>query len=480
MKLQAVILCGGSGTRLWPLSREQYPKQLLGVNGGSETMLQVTARRVDASLATDGTTLLQPIVVSNEDYRFMTAEQLRQTGITPAALILEPLRRNTAPALAIAALIAVQKGDDPILAVMPADHVIGDVGAFRTAVKQAMAYADEGKVVTFGIRPTRAETGYGYIQAGAAQPGEGGGRKLLAFVEKPDAATAARYVASGEYLWNSGIFVMRASVWLEQLGALRPEMLAACRAAVEKGKVDSDFFRVDRAAFSVCAAESIDNAVMEKLPAPLGIVIPLSAQWSDVGAWDALWQIAKKDGQGNVERGDVMAVDTRDSLMMSTSRLVACVGLNDVVVVETPDAVLAVHKNHIQKVKDVVSRLKSQRRPEADAHRKVHRPWGYYDSIDAGNRFQVKRIVVKPGAALSLQMHHHRAEHWVVVTGTARVRRGDETFLVSENESTYIPLGTLHRLENPGKVPLEIIEVQSGPYLGEDDIVRYEDSYGRS
>ena len=478
MNLQPVILCGGAGTRLWPLSREQYPKQLLAL-AGDETMLQATACRVDASLAAAGRQVLPPIVVSNEDYRFITAEQLHQAGHAQAAIVLEPRGRNTAPALTLAALVALETGDDPALVVMPADHIISDVGAFRAEVVRGVAYAESGKLVTFGIRPTRAETGYGYIRAGTPLAGEGGGREILAFVEKPDTATAERYVACGEYLWNSGIFMMRASAWVAQLGVMQPDMLKACRTAFAARSQDRDFLRVGAAAFAACPADSIDYAVMEKLPAGLGVVIPLAAGWSDVGAWDALWQIGSKDSDGNVLRGDVMAVDTHGTLAISQSRMVACVGLADAVVVETPDAVLVAHKSHIQQVKEVVARLKREKRPEADAHRKIYRPWGYYDSVDAGNRFQVKRIVVNPGAALSLQMHHHRAEHWIVVSGTARVTRGEETMLLSENESTYIPIGTRHRLENPGKVPLEIIEVQSGAYLGEDDIVRFEDTYGR-
>jgi mannose-1-phosphate guanylyltransferase/mannose-6-phosphate isomerase len=333
--------------------------------------------------------------------------------------------------------------------------------------------------VTFGIRPIHPETGFGYIQAGKALPGQDGSREIIAFTEKPDSTTARRYIASGEHLWNSGIFMMRASVWLEQLKALRPEMVQACRAAVEARSPDRDFLRIGKDAFAGCPADSIDYAVMEKLPAGMGVVIPLDAGWSDVGAWDALWQVGSKDSANNVLQGDVVAASTRDTLAISQSRLVALVGLSDIVVVETPDAVLVAHKSHLQELKDVVARLKRDGRTEVGTHRKIHRPWGYYDSIDSGNRFQVKRIVVNPGAALSLQMHHHRAEHWVVVRGTARVTRGEETFLVSENESTYIPIGTRHRLENPGKVPLEMIEVQSGAYLGEDDIVRFDDAYGR-
>jgi len=479
MNLQPVILCGGSGTRLWPLSREQYPKQLLALVG-DETLLQATARRVDKSLASASRKVLAPIVVANEDYRFITAEQLRQTGVVPASIVLEPAGRNTAPALTLAALVALQANNDAVLVVMPADHVVQDIEIFCRVVAYGSSHAEAGKVVTFGVRPTHAETGYGYIHAGKALPGQDGSRQISTFVEKPDAATAKRYLASGEHFWNSGIFMMRASVWLEQIGTTRPDIVHACRAAFAARKPDRDFLRIGKEAFSSCPADSIDYAVMEKLPAGLGVVIPLDAGWSDVGAWDALWHLGDKDADRNVLQGDVMAVATRDTLAVSYSRLVALVGLDGAVIVETPDAVLVADKNHMQQVKDVVARLKHEKRTEADAHRKIYRPWGHYDSIDAGSRFQVKRIVVNPGAALSLQMHHHRAEHWVVVRGTARVTRGDETFLVSENESTYIPIGTRHRLENPGKVPLEIIEVQSGAYLGEDDIVRFEDTYGRN
>lgn len=478
VNLQPVILCGGSGTRLWPLSREQYPKQLLTLLG-NETMLQATAHRLDASLAAVGRKVLPPIVVSNEDYRFITAAQLHEAGHAQAAILLEPVGRNTAPALTLAALLALQSGDDPVLVCMPADHSIGKVGMFRAAVICGMEYAGADRLVAFGVHPDRAETGYGYIRPGAPLAGSGQGREVTAFVEKPDAATAQDYFASGNFLWNSGIFMMKASAWLARLGALRPDMLEACRAAFSERVQDRDFLRIGAAAFAACPADSIDYAVMEKLPDGVGVVIPLEAGWSDIGAWDALWQIGAKDADGNMLRGDVLAIATRGTLAISGSRMVACVGLADMVVVETPDAVLVAHKNCMQRVKDVVTRLKRDGRSEADAHRKVYRPWGYYDKVDAGGRFQVKRIVVNPGAALSLQMHHHRAEHWIVVYGTARVTRGDESYLVSENESTYIPLGIRHRLQNPGKVPLEIIEVQSGTYLGEDDIVRFEDSFGR-
>ena len=478
MNLQPVILCGGAGTRLWPLSREQYPKQLLAL-AGEQSMLQATVRRLDAA-SVPGRRVNAPLVVSNEEYRFITAEQLRQAGVAPAALVLEPTGRGTAPALTLAALAALERGEDAVLVVMPADHVIGDADAFRAGVARGAQYAEGGKIVAFGVKPTGPQTGYGYIRAGQAYGDDAGGFRIGAFVEKPDAATAQRYLDSGGYFWNAGIFITRASVWVAQLEAIRPEILLACRAAFASRKRDQDFLRVAKQEFAACPADSIDYAVMEKLPAELGVVIPLAADWSDVGSWDVLWQIGAKDEAGNVLRGDVLALKTRDTLAISQSRFVACVGLTDAVIIETPDAVLAAHKSQIQHVRDVVVQLKSKGRSEADAHRKIYRPWGYYDSIDAGSRFQVKRIVVNPGAALSLQMHHHRAEHWVVVRGTAKVTRGDETFLVSENESTFIPLGTRHRLENPGKVPLEMIEVQSGAYLGEDDIVRFEDSYGRN
>lgn len=476
MTLQPVILCGGSGTRLWPLSREQYPKQLLALNGDC-TLLQGTVLRFAGKQGEKITSPLAPIIVSNEEYRFITAEQLRQVGVKPAKIILEPLGRNTAPALALAALTALESGNDPVLLVMPADHVISNNAAFQAAVSIGITHAEAGKLVTFGIKPTHPETGYGYIRAGAAQ---NDALEIAAFFEKPDAATAERYVASGDYFWNAGIFMMQASVWLKQLEITRPDIIKACRTAFAGAANDHDFLRIHKEVFKDCPSDSIDYAVMEKLPAGLGLVVPLDAGWSDVGAWDALWDLGQKDSDNNVLQGDVMAFATRDSLAISQSRLVALVGLQDTVVVETPDAVLVAHKSRMQEIKNVVARLKQEDRSEANAHRKIYRPWGYYDSIDAGSRFQVKRIVVNPGATLSLQLHHHRAEHWIVVRGTARVTRGDEVFLVSENESTYIPLGTRHRLENPGKVPLEMIEVQSGAYLGEDDIVRFEDTYGRA
>jgi mannose-1-phosphate guanylyltransferase/mannose-6-phosphate isomerase len=482
MNIQPVILCGGSGTRLWPLSREQYPKQLLALNG-ELTLLQATARRMDDLAAAPAA----PLVVCNEEHRFLVAEQLREIGVGPRSIILEPVGRGTAPALTLAALNPVVD-DDPVLLVMPSDHVILERPAFQAAIEHGSALAAEGYVVAFGVPPTSPETGYGYIRTGAKlSSGEGPLAHLIhSFVEKPDAATAKRHCASGRYLWNSGIFAMRASVWLASIGRFRPEILAACERAHMQGTWDADFYRADRKAFTDCPQDSIDYAVMERLEAepataavPRAAVVRLEAGWSDVGAWKALWEIGAKDDSGNVIHGDVCAVDTRNALLIAQHRLVACVGLEDVVVIETPDAIMVARKDKAQEVRQIVARLKRDGRKECLNHRKVYRPWGSYDGIDRGTRFQVKRIIVNAGAALSLQMHHHRAEHWVVVRGTAKVTRGDEVFLLSENQSTYIPLGVRHRLENPGKMPLEIIEVQSGAYLDEDDIVRFEDSYGR-
>ena len=476
--IQPVVLSGGSGTRLWPLSREKYPKQLLPLIG-EDSLLQATLRRVEGIA---GATLAAPLVVCNEEYRFVIAEQLRLMG-KPGLLVLEPVGRNTAPALTLAALAAVRDNADPVLLVMPADHVILDTAEFQAAVRQGAELAAAGTVVTFGISPDTPETGYGYIQSGATF--DNGARLIARFVEKPDLATAQGYLAEGSYLWNSGIFMMRASIWLQAIQHCRADILEACRAAWAKGSADGEFFRVGKDEFARCPSDSIDYAVMERIAAatsealPKAVVIPLSAGWSDVGAWDALWKVLPKDGQGNVQQGDVLMHDSEGTLAMSEGRLIACVGVRDLVVVETADAILVAHKDKTQDVKIIVDRLKLDRRPEGQNHRKVFRPWGWYDSVDAGARFQVKRIVVKPGGTLSLQMHHHRAEHWIVVSGTAKVTKGGDTFLVSENESTYIPLGTTHRLENPGRVPLEMIEVQSGAYLGEDDIVRFEDVYGR-
>ncbi|HRP95193.1 MAG TPA: mannose-1-phosphate guanylyltransferase/mannose-6-phosphate isomerase [Rhodocyclaceae bacterium] len=479
-RLQPVILSGGSGTRLWPLSREQYPKQLLPLIG-SDTLLQDTALRL-RGFAGAATVDDEAIVVCNEEYRFITAEQLRAAGCASRRIVLEPCGRNTAPALTLAALLAGRNGDDPVLLVMPADHVIRDRDAFYRAVDAGLDAACDGAMVTFGIVPDRAETGYGYIRVGDEVMA--GVHALAAFVEKPDAATAQDYVESGAYLWNSGLFMVRASVWLKAIAEFDAAIAQSCRCAMDEAAQDADFVRVAREPFVACPSNSIDYAVMEKLAESHAVdivprVVPMSVGWSDVGAWDALWSLSGKDAQGNAGRGDALFEDTRNTLVHATDRMVACLGVDDLVVVETADAVMVAHRERTQDVKRIVARLKAEGRSQVAAHRKIHRPWGFYDSIDAGERFQVKRIVVKPGAALSLQMHHHRAEHWIVVRGTAKVTRGDESFLLSENQSTYIPLGVTHRLENPGKLPLEMIEVQSGSYLGEDDIVRFEDSYGR-
>lgn len=461
-----VILSGGSGTRLWPLSREAYPKQFLQL-AGEHSMLQSTWLRV-ADVATQA-----PLVVANEAHRFVAAEQLQQVGTTPSAILLEPVGRNTAPAIAAAALDASCDGADPLLLVLPSDHLIRDVAHFHRAILEAAAIAEQGKLVTFGIQPTAPETGYGYIKAVAGE----GARAIERFVEKPDLATAQDYVASGEYYWNSGMFLFRASRYLQELERLQPQILAACRASWEKARRESDFIRLDADTFKASPSDSIDYAVMEKTVD--AAVVPLDAGWSDVGSWTALRDVSEQDANGNAHRGDVIAIDCHDTFAYG-ERLIAMVGLDDVIVVETDDAVLVGKSDRMQEVKDVVARLKADGRSEATWHRKVYRPWGAYDSIDNGERFQVKRITVKPGGTLSLQMHHHRAEHWIVVSGTAEVTRGDEVLLLAENQSTYIPLGVTHRLRNPGKLPLELIEVQSGSYLGEDDIVRFEDTYGRT
>ena len=466
-----VILAGGSGTRLWPLSRALYPKQFLPLTG-EHSLFQLAVRRLTAAGAA------APLVVGNEEHRFMALEQLREIGATPATLLLEPSGRNTAPALTLAALAASADGDDPVLAVSPADQSIGDEAAFGAALRTAIEAADAGALVTLGIVPDRPETGYGYIRAG----GTGAARRVEAFVEKPDLATAERYLADGGYAWNSGLFVLRASVWLSALERFRPDILAATRAAWDGRQTDAGFVRPDRGAFAAIPSESIDYAVMEKAPgAGLRVeMVALDAGWSDLGAWDAVWQVRERDADGNCTHGDAMIENSRNTLVHATSRLVGAVGLDNVIVVETPDAVLVADRSRSQEVKQIVAALQRAGRSEATLHRRVHRPWGWYDSVDAGARFQVKRIMVKPGASLSLQMHHHRAEHWVVVKGTAEVTCGERKLLVTENQSTYIPLGEKHRLANPGASPLEIIEVQSGSYLGEDDIVRFEDTYGRA
>lgn len=463
-----VLLSGGSGTRLWPLSREAHPKQFQPLLGEA-SLLQETWRRL-APLPD----LQAPIVVANEEHRFMVAEQLRQVGARPAALILEPVGRNTAPAIAVAALQALAGGDDPLLLVLPSDHVIRDGEGFCRAVMAALPAAAAGRLLTFGIVPSCAETGYGYIKAA---PGAGV-RAVERFVEKPDRATAEAFLASGDYFWNAGMFLLRASRYLDELAERAPAMLAQCRAALAAARRDSDFLRLDREAFAACPADSIDYAVMEKTRA--AAVLPIDVGWSDIGSWSAIWQLAEQDADGNAHRGEVLASGCRNTLAWGGRRLLALLGVEDLIVVDTDDALLVAARDRVQEVKDLVATIKAQGRPQAAVHRKVYRPWGSYDGIDSGERFQVKRIVVNPGAALSLQMHHHRAEHWVVVRGTARITCDDRVFMLSENQSTYIPLGSRHRLENPGKLPLELIEVQSGSYLGEDDIVRFDDAYGRS
>jgi mannose-1-phosphate guanylyltransferase / mannose-6-phosphate isomerase len=473
--LTPIILSGGAGTRLWPLSRELYPKQLLALTG-ERTMLQQTALRLS------GLAAAPPVVVCNEAHRFLVAEQLRELHIEPRAMVLEPFGRNTAPAIALAALAAAKSAerDDPELLVLPADHVIRDTEAFHEAVRVALPAVQQGRLVTFGIVPSAPETGYGYIQRGEQQSGAetvAGVFRIARFVEKPSLERAQQFLRSGDYLWNSGMFMFRASRYLQELERFAPQIARICRAAMENSKADLDFTRIDAKTFEQCPSDSIDYAVMEKTAD--AVVVPLDAGWSDVGSWSALHEASETDGHGNVSRGDVIAEDSTGCYLYSESRLVAAVGLTEHVVVETKDAVLVAPKNRVQDVKKVVSRLKEAGRYEHSLHREVFRPWGSYDSIESGERFQVKRLKVKPGATLSLQMHHHRAEHWIVVSGTARITRGEETFLLEENQSTYIPIGVKHRIENPGMIPLHIIEVQSGSYLGEDDIVRFDDRYGR-
>jgi len=476
-----VILSGGAGSRLWPLSRELYPKQLLAL-AGDHTMLQETLLRLQ------GVQAGAPLVVCNEEHRFLVAEQLRQMGVNKSAILLEPVGRNTAPAVAVAALKAQSGGEDPVLLVLPADHVIRNLEAFHRAISLGVALADAGSLVTFGVVPDKPETGYGYIKADKNNPlpvavgvevdsVRTQGFPVATFVEKPDLPTAQTYLQSGDYYWNSGMFLFRASRFLDELGRFEPEMLAACQRSFGEAEEDLDFLRLGKDAFASCPANSIDYAVMEKTDA--AVVIPLDAGWNDVGSWSALWEVNAQDDHGNVIKGDVLTEATRDCYLYSSGRMLATVGVEDHVVIETPDAVLVAAKSRVQDVKKIVERLKRDERGEALLHRRVPRPWGAYEGVDAGDRFQVKRITVNPGAKLSLQMHHHRAEHWVVVSGTARVTCGDRVVVLGENESTYIPLGATHRLENPGKVPLEIIEVQTGGYLSEDDIVRIEDQYGR-
>ncbi len=485
-RITPVVLSGGSGSRLWPLSRQLFPKQLLPLMG-EKTLLQETLCRLKGVEYP----LTSPIVICNEEHRFLVAEQLREIKEQSRAIILEPVGKNTAPALTLAALMLNEEERDSVMLVMPADHVIRDVTSFHSAVMRAAELAEKDFIVTFGITPDRAETGYGYICRGEPVTEEGDGAAsphtpyhIARFVEKPDRATAEQYVASGDHLWNSGMFMMKASVWLRALGEYRPDILHACERSHEEGERDHDFFRIGAEAFGQCPADSIDYAVAEKISGDSNAsfrtaVVPLTAGWSDVGAWSAIWEASQKDDNNNVIKGDVLTANTNNSLLHASSRMLAAVGVEDLIVVETADAVLVAHKNAAQEVKAIVEQIGRAGRQEHLIHRRVHRPWGTYEGIDSGERYQVKRITVNPGAALSLQMHHHRAEHWIVVRGTAKVIRGDEELLVTENQSTYIPLGTIHRLENPGTIPLEMIEVQSGSYLGEDDIVRFEDQYGR-
>ena len=458
-----MIMAGGSGSRLWPLSRASHPKQFLSLHGDN-TMLQSTAKRMA------GLDVQSSVTICNEEHRFFVAEQLREIDKL-GSIILEPVGRNTAPAIALAAFFAE---DDPLLLVLAADHVIQDTESFNRAVSAALPLAESGKLVTFGIVPNEPHTGYGYIKKGEEK---GAGFAVEQFVEKPSFELAQDYVSSGEYLWNSGMFLFKASKYLDELKNFRPDIYHACKSAMADTRVDIDFLRVDKATFESCPSESVDYAVMEKTRD--AVVVPLDAGWSDIGSWSSLWDISEKDSSGNVTHGDVMVHNSNNSYIRTDGALVAALGVNDLVIVSTKDVLMVAHKDSVEDVKVLAQQLKSESRSEWELHREVYRPWGKYDSIDSGDRYQAKRITVKPGAKLSVQLHHHRAEHWVVVSGTARVTNGDKTFLLSENESTYIPIGVVHALENPGKVELELIEVQSGSYLGEDDIVRFEDRYGR-
>lgn len=469
--LTPIILSGGSGTRLWPVSRKNLPKQFLSL-AGQGTLFQQTLLRTQMLSDVDA-----PIVIASEDHRFLAAEQLLEAGIEHGTIVLEPMGRNTAPAIALGALQAIARDPEALLLVLPADHLIGDNQSFIDAVQSALPVAREGWLVTFGIRPDRPETGFGYIRRAEAI-GEGAFR-VAQFVEKPALATAESYLADGSYDWNSGMFLFKASRYLEELGQHAPDMLATVRAAHASARADLDFVRIDATAFAKVPDNSIDYAVMERTQR--AAIIPVPCDWSDIGSWSALWLAGVRDACGNLREGDTIAVDTSNSLLRSHERhLLATVGVDNLIVVTTPDATLVAHRDAAQDVKRVVDELKAAGRSEHSLHRVVRRPWGSYDSLESAERFQVKRIVVKPGASLSLQKHHHRAEHWIVVSGTAEVTCDDQTFLLGENQSTYIPLGSVHRLRNPGKMPLEIIEVQSGSYLGEDDIVRLEDVYGRS
>lgn len=482
IQVTPVILCGGSGTRLWPLSRTGFPKQFLCLTG-NESLFQQAAQRL-ADLGNDSIRVGAPLVVSGEDHRFLASEQLREVGIALGTGLLEPTGRNTAPALTLAALAAVQNGQDPVLVVTPADQTIADPAAFTAAVQQAIAQAQQGSIVILGVTPDKPETGYGYIRTEQSRNELplANVLKVVAFVEKPNQATAEGYLDEDSYYWNAGMFVLKASVWLAAIEQFATAISQATRNAWDARKTDGSFVRPGKAEFDSIPAQSVDYAVMEHCPGsafPIQMV-HLNAGWNDLGAWDAVWQVLPKDGQGNAHVGDVLHTDSHNTLVHASSRLVALVGVRDLVVVETADALLVASKSSSQEVKNIVNQLTAQKREEHILHRKVHRPWGWYDSIDIGARFKVKRILVKPKASLSLQKHHHRAEHWIVVTGTAEITNGDKVLTLTENQSTYIPLGAMHRLVNPGSIPLEIIEVQSGNYLSEDDIIRFDDKYGRT
>lgn len=467
--LQPVIMAGGSGSRLWPLSRQLNPKQFLRLTSKKVSMLQQTVQRLE------GIEISQPLLICNEEHRFLAAEQLRQIGYKNASIILEPVGRNTAPAIALAALQLTAKGDNPLMLVLAADHLISNTAAFHQSIEQALPLAESGKLVTFGIVPTKAETGYGYIEQGESLGNQG--YTVARFVEKPNLETAEEYLANGKFFWNSGMFMFKAQRYLEELKVFQPDILEACTTAMDTPSHDLDFTRVNTEAFAACPDDSIDYAVMERTAD--AAMVCLDAGWSDIGSWSALWEVSEKDNHGNTTVGDVLTSGTTNSLIRSESRMIATVGISDLVIVETKDALLVAHKDSVQDVKRIVERIKAEGRHEHANHREVYRPWGIYDSIDSGHRYQVKRITVKPGAKLSVQMHHHRAEHWIVVSGTAKVTNGEKSYLVTENQSTYIPIGQVHSLENPGVIDLELIEVQSGSYLGEDDIVRFDDIYGR-
>ena len=488
IQVTPVILCGGSGTRLWPLSRTGFPKQFLCLTG-EHSLFQQAAQRLH-QLGHDGITLAPPVIVSGEDHRFLAAEQLREIGLPLATALLEPVARNTAPAVTLAALAATADGQDPVLVITPADQTITDPAAYTQAVQQAITLAAQGHIVILGVTPDKPETGYGYIHAPSHDPERGDQAPLQpipvqAFVEKPDLATAQKYLQEGHYFWNAGMFVLKASTWLQALAQFRPDILQATQAAWQQRSTDTyasaTFVRPDKTLFAQVPAESVDYAVLEHGPGsahPI-FMVPLDAGWSDLGAWDAVWNVLAKDPQGNAHVGDVLATDSHHNLVHASHRLVSLVGVSHLVVIEAADAVLVADQSRSQDVKHIVQRLNQEQREEHNLHRKVHRPWGWYDSIDEGERFKVKRILVQPKASLSLQKHHHRAEHWIVVRGTAEITNGEQVLILTENQSTYIPLGAVHRLSNPGNIPLEIIEVQSGSYLGEDDIVRFEDTYGR-